>query len=391
MIRIVICLACAFFIAACHLNVSELKEAEQLSKAIAAQFVPDTREDVYKISLSALGSSLLVSGETNRPEAKEALLSRLTNAHIKLIDSIRILPDRSLGNLNWGIVNLSVCNIRISTSDHSEMVSQALLGTPVRILKKSGNWFLVQMPDRYVGWTDSDALLRTDSAGMAAWRGSKRIIYLPLSGTGTDPESREAVTDLVAGNILKQVEEKPLTLLLEMPDGRRLSIPASEGMDFDLWKKRADPSPTAICSLARSMMGRPYLWGGTSPKGVDCSGFVKTAYFMNGIILARDASLQFQHGAPTEPQAGYEKLKEGDLVFFGRKADVDHPARATHVGLYLGNGNYINSSGYVRLNSFDPSQKIYSKARADNWLGGRTILGSEGAKGIVRVKDHPWY
>jgi len=391
MTRTVICLACALFLSACHSNVSELKEAEQLSKAVAVQFVPDTREDVYKISLSALGSSLLVSGETNRPEAKEALLSRLTNAHIKLVDSIRILPDRSLGKLNWGLVNLSVCNIRISTSDHSEMVSQALLGTPVRILKKSGGWFLVQMPDRYVGWTDDDAIVRTDSAGMAEWRGSKRFIYLPLSGTGTDPESKEAVTDLVAGNILKQVETNSLTTLLEMPDGRQLLIPASEGMDFDLWKKRADPSPTTICNSARSMMGRPYLWGGTSPKGMDCSGFVKTAYFMNGLILARDASLQFLHGIPTEPTAGYEKLKVGDLVFFGRKADADRPARATHVGLYLGNGNYINSSGYVRLNSFDPSQKIYSKARADNWLGGRTILGAEGTTVIVRVKDHPWY
>jgi cell wall-associated NlpC family hydrolase len=112
---------------------------------------------------------------------------------------------------------------------------------------------------------------------------------------------------------------------------------------------------------------------------------------MSGIILARDASLQFRHGAFTDPQAGYNKLQQGDLVFFGKKAEGDRPAKATHVGLYLGNGEYINSSGYVRTDSFDPTHKNFSKARLDGWLGGRTILGSEGVKGIVRVKDHPWY
>lgn len=389
--RFLLSLVFAILCTACVTGVSEKKEAEKIAKDIAGQFVPDSREDHFEVAFSASGSWIIAKGETTSPEARTALLEALVNHKIGVTDSVRILPDSSLGSKSWGLVTVSVCNIRSKPGHSSEMSTQAILGTPVRILKKSGSWIYVQTPDRYLGWVDDDAVFQTDSAGMAAWRGSKRVIYLPLSGTGMNPETGEAVTDLVAGSILKLGETSVKGLSLEMPDGRKLNIPAGEAMDFDLWKSKSNPSFETISRCAKSLAGRPYLWGGTSSKGVDCSGFVKTVYFLNGIVLARDASLQFRHGGFTDPQAGYRQLKPGDLVFFGRKAEGDRPAKATHVGIYLQDGAYINSSGYVRIDSFDPTQKNFSQVRADHWLGGRTILGSEGIKGIVRVRDHPWY
>jgi hypothetical protein len=391
MIRIVIVLAWAALLVACHSSVSELKKAEQISKSISNQFITDTREDLYKIRFKKEGSALVVLGETTNAEAKKALLSGLVDSKYNLVDSVRLLPDRSLGNTIWGLVNISVCNMRTSPGHDAEMATQATLGTPVRLLKKQNHWTLIQTPDRYLGWVDDDALFQTDSVGMATWRNSKKVFYLPAAGTGYDLSTKDAVTDLVAGSILKFVETIKNESVLEMPDGRRMAIPVGDGMDFDQWKMNPATSPSVLSKYAKTLMGRPYLWGGTSTKGIDCSGFVKTVYFLNGIILARDASLQFRHGAVNEPQSGYTKLKEGDLVFFGRKAEGDRPAKATHVGFYLGNGSYIHSSGFVRINSFDPEQKNFSKVRADNWLGGRTILGSEGKSGIVRVKEHPWY
>lgn len=384
MIRFVIGLACVAILVACHSNVSDLKEADKITRTIAGQYIPDTREDLYKIKFQKEGSSLVVLGETTNSGAKQALLKSLTEAKFSIVDSIRLLPDKTLGNSVWGLVNISVCNVRTSPGHDAEMATQAILGTPVKLLKKQNHWTLIQTPDHYLGWVDDDALFQTDTAGMVSWRKSKRAFYLPVSGTGYDPSTKEAVTDLVAGSILKLVETIKTVTVLEMPDGRRLAVPVGDAMDFDQWKMNPATSPAVLSNYAKTLMGRPYLWGGTSTKGIDCSGFVKTVYFMNGIILARDASLQFRHGAFTEPQGGYTKLKEGDLIFFGK-------TKATHVGYYLGNGSYIHSSGFVRVNSFDPDQKNFSKVRADNWLGGRTILGSEGKPGIVRVKDHPWY
>jgi len=384
-------MAGALFSVACHTNNSRLNEAEQISKSAISQFVPDGREDIFKIHFTEKGTDLVVTGETTSLEGKNALIASLTNSKFSVIDSIRILPDDSLGTKTWGLVTLSVCNIRTKPADEAEMASQSLLGTPVKILKKSKHWFLIQTPDHYIGWVDDNALHQTDSIGMTAWRTSKRVIYLPLSGNGFHPETKEAVTDLVAGDILTSDTIIKSEYVLEMPDGRKLAIPAGEAMDFDQWKKNTSPTAASIINSAKSLLGRPYLWGGTSSKGVDCSGFTKTAYFLNGIILARDASLQFRHGEFADPINGYEKLKIGDLVFFGKKADGEHPAKATHVGIYLGNGLYINSSGYVRIDSFNPDDKNYSKKRADTWLGARTVLGSEGAKGIIKVKDHPWY
>ena len=376
---------------ACQPKTSSTGEAEQIFRTVAQQYAPDSREDLFQIHFREIESKLVVSGETSSQESKLALLSALAKANLVAIDSIRVLPEESMGTKIWGLVNVSVCNIRALPGHSAEMISQAILGTPVHLLKRSGHWLYIQTPDHYLGWVDDDAIFLKDAEAMDAWRKEKRVIYLSILGSGFNPETKEAVTDLVAGSILKLDEISIKGSVVEMPDGRRLSIPMADAMDLTEWKDKVLPTAEDLSLCAKELLGRPYLWGGTSTKGVDCSGFMKTVYFLNGYILARDASLQFRHGAYTDPQSGYVHLKPGDLVFFGRKAEGDQPAKATHVGLYLGNGAYINSSGYVRIDSFDPSQKNFSKLRADNWLGGRTILGITDDKGIVRIKNHPWY
>lgn len=281
-------------------------------------------------------------------------------------------------------------NLRSKPKHSSELVSQAILGTPVRVLKENGSWYLVQTPDNYIAWLDAAALSLKSKEEMAAWRNSKRIVFTPsfeiVKGINGD-----VVTDVVAGSILEIEKNESYIYRLKLPDGRLVKLDKNKCIEFDNWKQNEIKESSILTKTAKEFIGRPYLWGGTSSKGVDCSGFVKSVYFMNGIILARDASLQFLHGDSISPKQTYKELKEGDLVFFGKKASNKTDVKVTHVGMYMKNGEYIHSSGRVKINSFDPEADNFNNYRSISWLGGRRVLNRIGDAGIIRVAEHPWY
>ncbi|MFO7574101.1 MAG: NlpC/P60 family protein, partial [Bacteroidales bacterium] len=118
------------------------------------------------------------------------------------------------------------------------------------------------------------------------------------------------------------------------------------------------------------------------------SGFMKTIFFINGTILARDASLQVRHGIEVESSIeDYSRLEPGDMVFFGNQ----RTGRVTHVGLYLGDGEVMHESGMVRINNLDRSRQNYSNYLATTYLSARRVLGLPSQPGLVAVREHPWY
>ncbi|MFA5328602.1 MAG: C40 family peptidase [Prolixibacteraceae bacterium] len=351
------------------------------------QLVPDNRVAILIVSLKdTLKTTVILKGKTNLPEAKEQILKLLTERRIQFVDSINVLPEVSLGDKTWGLATLSASSMRSRPDHAAEMVSQALMGTPLKVLEYDGGWYRVQTPDQYIGWMEGSGLQRFTESEMNNWKKSNRYVYNRISGNAFEsPDERSAeVTDLVLGDLFVVEAETDGFLKIMTPDSRSGYVRKNDCLSWSEWTGH-NPDVSAMISVTRKLLGSPYLWGGTCSKAVDCSGLTKTAYFSQGIILARDASQQARYGEHPD-FADFHNLQSGDLLFFGRSAQ-----HITHVGLYIGDGKYIHSSGLVRINSVDPNDPKYNISLRKNLVASSRVLNSLDTEGITLVKDHPWY
>jgi gamma-D-glutamyl-L-lysine dipeptidyl-peptidase len=178
---------------------------------------------------------------------------------------------------------------------------------------------------------------------------------------------------------------------VEYPDGRTGFIAKEEAQVFEAWLAGAEDTPERIVATAKRFLGVPYLWGGTSSKGMDCSGFTKTVYYLNGVLLPRDADQQAAVGDSVDVPAGHMDLKPGDLLFFGSHAREGKPERVTHVAISLGGRRFIHSSADVHVNSLDPADSDYSDFRSVSFLRARRIIGAGEPSGVLRLAGIPYY
>jgi len=366
------------FISCSKSIVFDYKNNEDI-RIIKSKYAPDSRVNVFTVKGIKSGKKLILKGETDNLIVKDELVKSFSPKFREVIDSIQLLPESNLSSTH-AVVNVSVANLRTTPSHPSELATQAIFGTPVLVLKKENDWYLIQTPDKYIAWVDAPAITFLNKAEFENWQNSSKIIATVTYGIiyTSDSINSLPVSDFIAGNIFQLKEDYFSNdfIKIVLPDKRQGFVKKSEFEILDIFISEHNiVSSEKLINTAKQFIGIPYLWGGTSIKGLDCSGFTKTVFFLNGLIIPRDASQQVLAGDKVEIDEQYSKLKPGDLLFFGSKR-ADNSDRITHVGMYLGNGSFIHESGCVKIESLHKSDDNYNAFRASSLLQVRRYLKS---------------
>ncbi len=362
---------------------SETNVLEHEIQTAKTLFAPDKRVAIFDIQAKKTASGTIkLLGETNLPKAL-ALFKEKLDPKLSIIDSVTILPSKELGNANFGVVNISVGNIRSNPKHSAELATQALMGMPLKIYKKQDNWYYVQTPDHYLGWLDAGGFTQMKTADFNNWEALDKIIFTKDFGYVYDLNTNGIVSDAVLGNKFAVVSKNKDRFTVQFPDGRTGWVSTTDAMEYTDWILSRHLDEKHILETAKLFMGRPYLWGGTSSKAMDCSGFTKMVYFSNGIELARDASQQVKQGVSVKVDANLKDLKKGDLLFFGSAATAKKKERIWHVAIYLGDGQIIHASGAIKIQSLRPEDDNFAKERLNTLLKARRIIGTPMVKELT--------
>lgn len=363
---------------------------------VKSVLAPDSRSKIFEVNVEKRGGEYVLHGATNDAGCRDSLIEALCANNIKVADSICLLPSADLGDKLYGVTAQSVINFRTGDSYSAESATQTLMGTPVGILEKRGGWTRAVTPEGYIAWVSSPSLAEMNLAEFEEYRNGEKVIVTEKYITMYEKPSASSqmVSDAVWGDILLDLGNTGGWKRVAIADGREGYVPDSSVEGLKKWLKRCDPTPENIIKTAREFIGVPYMWGGTSIKAVDCSGFTKSVYYLNGLILARDASQQGYTGDNidiTEYTGGeytlqsLRNLKKGDLIFFGSKGAGEKKERITHVGIYIEEGVFIHSAGKVRINSLIPDAENYYPGSV-RLIRAQRILGNEDCgKGIISM------
>lgn len=368
-----------FFLSILVSSCSVEKDNENLIQtaidSIQNLFAPDKRVALFQIDIEKQGDNTVLKGESNLPEAVSALKNVLQHQQIDFIDSVQLLPSRELGEKTQAVVNISVANLRSNPKHSAELSTQATLGTPVKVLKKERSWYYIQTPDKYLSWVDAGGITLMNDKRFEEWRSKDKIIFMDTYGHSYNAvDEKDMISDLVAGNVMEFVKYMDEYFVVSYPDGRIALVRDEEAEDYFGWLQRMNPTADNLVATSKTLMGVPYLWGGTSTKGMDCSGFTKTVYFLNGMVIPRDASQQVHTGKAIDSVGNFENLEKGDLLFFGRKATDSTTQKVVHVGMWIGDNKFIHASEMVRISSVDPNAENFDDFNRNRYLRTKRIL-----------------
>lgn len=236
------------------------------------------------------------------------------------------------------VCHLSMIPLRKDPSDRSEMVSQVLFGETAEVIEEKDSWLLVKLEyDSYSGWIDRKQMIEISSNEFESFRSGPSYSSCEIVHS-LKKENGESI-QLVLASSLPTLRDSKLSFS-NFQGKFNGSFVATDKVNTDRWKE-----------YAMLYLNSPYLWGGRSPFGIDCSGFTQVVLKLCGIRIFRDASQQAQQGQLINMLA---EAKPGDLAFFDNQV-----GSIVHVGLILPDGKIIHASGKVKIDRLD-HQGIYS-------------------------------
>jgi SH3-like domain-containing protein len=264
----------------------------------------------------------------------------------------------------------SVVDVRKTPAHGAELVSQVICGDTVQPLKVEGDWFLVRTDDGYVGWVRSWHLTAARRADVDRFEAeaSVRVAANIIQVFEEPNEMSTPVCDAVVGTRLGVAPaERRGWRRVAFADGR-CGYTAAKGL-----KKipaRRTVSRESLVSTGMRFMGIPYLWGGTTPKGFDCSGLIQRIFRLHGVLLPRDSDQQAAYGR-LKPPGTTEELATGDLLFFGKTQD-----QISHVAMVVSDGLFLHAFGHVRMGALDPRHPLFEPTLTRDWRLTRDPLKS---------------
>jgi hypothetical protein len=273
------------------------------------------------------------------------------------------------------VISVGIADVFCDPDPTSELVTQALMNAPAKLGENAGEWTFVYLTD-YEGWVRTNELEEPIVKGFCQ---VGTCCGTPLHHVAVIKTTRTPLySHTEDDNLFGYVYLSTMLPLLDITLASRVQV-ALPG-ERTAWLSRAAidicrqevafprASITAITSHACTLLSVPYLWGGTSCEGIDCSGFTQLCYRMGGYIIPRDANQQY---AFLHQSVDRNHLQEGDLIFFGRQ-------KITHVAMALNNHEYIHSEGQlyncVTINSFDPSVEHYDKRLDEIYWGAKRVI-----------------